>query len=140
MIPRRCFYCVTQLKNILILGAKGNQHNLSRKHPVPAQHWPRTGPKRINLYRPSTGPTSNLYRSNTEPVPTQRSSLHRPITISTSNLYRSNTGPVLTRRRSCSVPTQNIYPIPIPYQHNVEPVLVQRRINQFDVGPAPVRH
>ena len=119
----QALFIVLCTKNILNLGGKGNQHNLSRKYPVLAQHWPRTGPKRINLYRPSTGPTS-----------------YRPSTGQTSNLYRSNTGPVPTQRHSCSVPTQNIYPIPIQYRHNVEPVLAQRRTNKFDVGPAPVRN
>ena len=144
MIPRRCFLLCYTAKNILNLGAKGNQHNLSRKHPVPAQHRPRTGPKRINLYWPSIGPMSNLYRSNARPVPTQRRRLHRLNTVPTSNLYRSNIGQVPTPHHSCIVPTQNTYPIPIQYQskylHNVDPVLAQRRTNKFDVGPAPVRH
>ena len=105
-----------------------------------AQHWPRTGPKLIDLFWPNTGPMLNQYRSNAGPVLTQRCSLHWPNTIPMSNLYQSNTGLVPSRHHSCSVPTQIPLQCQTKYQRNVETVLAQNRTNKFDVGPAPVPH
>ena len=115
-------FIVLHTKNVLNLGAKGNQHNLSRKHPVLAQHWSRTGPK-MHKFVPAQ------YRPNSEPVPVQ---------------YRPNVEPVPVQYRTSTDPRYLSKPIPIQYQSNtgtnVEPVLAQRRTNKFDVGPAPVRH